>query len=345
MQTFRDTVAFGEIMLRLSPPRLERLLQSPQLAATFGGSEANAAVAMAQLGARTSFVTVLPDPNPLAESCIGELRRFGVDTSPIVRGKGRMGLYFLEPGAGQRPTAVFYDRAASAMAMAKPGDIDWDAVFQHAGWFHISGITPAISQSAAELSIEAVQKAKAAGLTVSCDINYRKNLWQWGKTALEVIPPLVRFVDIVIANEADLRMGLGFDVPASTRPGYLDAEPYRALTQKVLAQYPAMQAITVSLREPMPGGQVGWSSCLDDRTAFLVSRHYPMGPIVDGVGAGDCFAGAFIYGWQALASHSEALEFAVAASCLKHTVPGDFSRCTLAEIEALLRGSSATIAR
>ena len=340
MPTFPNTVAFGEIMLRLSPPRLERLLQSPQLVATFGGSEANAAVAMAQLGAPTSFVTVLPDSNPLAESCIGELRRFGVDTSPIVRAKGRMGLYFLEPGAGQRPTAVFYDRASSAIALAKPGDIDWDAALRHAGWFHISGITPAISQSAAELSLQAVQKAKAAGLIVSCDINYRKNLWQWGKAALDVIPPLVRFVDIVIANEADLRMGLGFDVPASTRPGYLDAEPYRALTQKVLAHYPAMQAITVSLREPMPGGQVGWSSCLDDRQDFLVSRHYAMGPIVDGVGAGDCFAGAFIYGWQALATHSDALEFAVAASCLKHTVPGDFSRYTLAEIETLLRGDS-----
>jgi 2-dehydro-3-deoxygluconokinase len=319
---------------------MERLLQSPLLSATFGGSEANAIIAMAQLGAPTALVTVLPDANPLAESCIGEVRRFGVDTSTVVRGQGRMGLYFLEPGVGQRPTAVIYDRAGSAMALAKPGDIDWDAAFRGAGWFHISGITPALSASAAELSMEAVQKAKAAGLTVSCDLNYRKNLWRWGKTALEVIPGLTRHVDIMIANDADVRMGLGFDVPKSTRPGYLDAEPYRELTEKVLAHYPGMQAITISLRETMASGDTGWSSCLHDRKEFLVSTHYTLGRIVDGVGAGDSFAGAFIYGWQALRTHAEALDFALAASCLKHMVPGDFSRHTLAEINTLLAAGS-----
>ncbi len=332
-------------MLRLSPDRKERLLQSSQLVATFGGSEINAIIAMAQLGAGTSFVTVLPDANPLTESCIGEMRRFGVDTSTIVRGKGRMGIYFLEPGAGERPTRVFYDRADSALALAKPGDIDWDTVFQGAGWFHISGITPAVSESAAELAMESVQKAKAAGLTVSFDLNYRKNLWKWGKSALEVIPNLTRFVDIMIANEADVRMGLGFDVPPSKRPGYLDEESYRTLTGKVLDAYPGMQAITISLREPMTTGQIGWSSCLNDRKDFLVSRHFAMNQIVDGVGAGDCFAGAFIYGWQMLATHAEALEFAVAAGCLKHSVPGDFSHYTLDEINALMQGGSRAIAR
>ncbi len=345
MQKSTRTVAFGEVMLRLSPAGKERLLQSSQLVATFGGSEINAAIAMAQLEAETSFVTVLPDANPLAESCIGEMRRFGVDTSRIVRGKGRMGIYFLEPGAGERPTRVFYDRADSALALAKPGDIDWDTVFQGAGWFHISGITPAVSESAAELAVESIQKARAAGLIVSFDLNYRKNLWKWGKTALEVIPGLTRLVDILIANEADVRMGLGFDVPASTRPGYLHPESYQDLTGKVLAQYPNMQAITISLREPMPTGQVGWSSCLDDRKEFRVSRHFAMNQIVDGVGAGDCFAGAFVYGWQTFDSHSEALEFAMAASCLKHSVPGDFSRYTLDEIKALMHGGTRGIAR
>lgn len=339
MPTFKRTVAFGEMLLRLSPPGLSRLLQSPHLVATFGGSEANAVIAMTQLGAPAAFITVLPEANPLAERCIGELRRFGLDTSMIVRGKGRMGVYFLEPGAGQRPTILLYDRAGSAMALAKPGDIDWDAAFKNAGWFHFSGITPALSESAAELSLEAVQKAKAAGLTVSCDLNYRKALWQWGKTALDILPQLARYADIVIANDADMRMALGFEVPASTRPGYIDPEPYQRLTEKVLAEYPGMQAITISLREPMAGGQIGWSSCLHDRREFLVSRHYAMDRIIDGVGAGDTFAGAFIYGWQALASHAEALEFAVAASCLKHTVPGDFSRYTLDEVDALLRSS------
>lgn len=176
---------------------------------------------------------------------------------------------------------------------------------------------------------------------VSCDLNYRRNLWKWGKTALEVIPDLVRFADILIANEADVRMGLGFEVPASTRPGYLDAGSYRCLTGKVLAHYPGMQAITISLREPMSGGQIGWSSCLNDRQEFMVSRHYAMSRIVDGVGAGDCFAGAFIYGWQTLPSHAEALDFAVAASCLKHSVPGDFSRHTMAEIQMLMPGRTA----
>ena len=332
-------------MLRLSPPGLERLLQSPHLVATFGGSEANALVAMAQLGAQTSFVTVLPDAHPLAESCIAELRQFGVDTSMIVRRKGRMGIYFLEPGAGERPTTVIYDRDNSALALAKPGEIDWDTVFQDAGWFHISGITPAVSESAAALTMESVRKARAAGLTVSCDLNYRKYLWKWGKTALEVIPDLTRFVDILIANEADVRMGLGFDVPVSTRPGYLDSENYRSLTEKVLAQYPGMQAITISLRERMPGGQVGWSSCLHDRKEFLVSRHFAMHQIADGVGAGDSFAGAFIYGWQELTSHAEALDFAVAASCLKHSVPGDFSRFTLDEVKALVQGGPRGITR
>ena len=345
MPTFKRTVAFGEIMLRLSPPGFERLLQSSHLTATFGGSEANAAIAMAEFGAPASLVTVLPEANPLAESCIGELRRFGVDTASIVRAPGRMGLYFLEPGAGQRPTAVLYDRADSAMAQAKPGDIDWNAAFHNAGWFHISGITPALSQSAAELSLEAVARAKAAGLTVSCDLNYRKGLWKWGKAALEVIPPILRFVDIVIANDADVRMALGFDVPASTHPGHIGPEPYRALTGKILDAYPSVQAITISLREPVSPGQTGWSSCLDDRREFLISRHHILTHIVDGVGAGDSFAGAFIYGWQMLASHAEALDFAIAASCLKHTVPGDFSRHTLAEVRALMAGGVSAIAR
>ena len=185
-------VAFGEIMLRLAPPGFERLLQSPHFVATFGGGEANVAVALASLGVPASYVTVLPEKNPIADAVIGELRRFGVDTSHIARGKGRMGIYFLEAGASQRGSKVLYDREGSAIAAARPGVIDWKAAFEDAGWFHITGITPALSASAAELTLEAMRAARTAGLGVSCDLNYRKNLWKWGRNASEVMPDLVK---------------------------------------------------------------------------------------------------------------------------------------------------------
>ncbi len=188
----KTVVTFGEIMLRLAPPGLERFLQTPQFVATFGGGEANVAVALAQLGMPAAFVTVLPNANPIADACVGELRRFGVDTSRIVRGKGRMGIYYLEAGANQRPSKVVYDREYSAIALAKPGDINWDAALAGAGWFHVTGITPAISASAADLALEAVCAAKRLGLTVSCDLNYRKNLWKWGKPTVEVMSQLMR---------------------------------------------------------------------------------------------------------------------------------------------------------
>src|SRR5881227_1992033 len=234
------TVTFGEIMLRLAPPGLERFLQSPQFVATFGGGEANVAVAVAQLGLPAAYVTVLPDGHPVAEAAIGELRRFGVDTSRIVRGKGRMGVYYLEAGANQRASKVVYDRADSAIALAKPGDIDWDSAFENAAWFHITGITPAISASAAELSLEAMKKARERGLTVSCDLNYRKNLWKYGKTATEVMRELAKYVDIAIANEEDVQMALGIQADVDVHSGELDRAVYQKLTDKVLAAYPQM---------------------------------------------------------------------------------------------------------
>src|SRR5437764_8062114 len=197
MQT---TVTFGEIMLRLAPPGLERYLQTPQFVATFGGGEANVAVALAQFGMPAAYVTVLPSANPIADACIGELRRFGVDTSRIVRGKGRLGVYYLEGGANQRASKVVYDRENSAIALAKPGAIQWDAALAGAGWFHITGITPAISGSAADLALESVRAAKSNGLTVSCDVTYRKNLWEWGKPAAAVMRELVKWVDRTVRN-------------------------------------------------------------------------------------------------------------------------------------------------
>src|ERR1043166_1281603 len=229
------TVTFGEIMLRLAPPGFERFLQTPQFVATFGGGEANVAVALASFGVPAAFVTVLPNAHPIADACIAELRRFGVDTSRIVRGKGRMGIYYLEGGANQRPSKVVYDRDNSAIAIAKPGSIDWDTIFAGAGWFHVTGITPAISASAAELAMEAAGAAKAKGMTVSCDLNYRKNLWKWGKPAAEVMRELVQSVDIAIANEEDVQMALGIQAEGDVHSGALDRQQYEKLTDKVLA--------------------------------------------------------------------------------------------------------------
>ena len=334
----RTTVTFGEIMLRLAPPGLERILQSPQFVATFGGGEANVAVALAGFGLPASYVTVLPPANPIADACVAELRRFGVDTSKIVRAKGRMGVYYLESGANQRPSKVVYDRDNSSIALAKPGDIDWNAVLDGAGWFHITGITPALSASAADLALESVQAARAKGLTVSCDLNYRKNLWKWGKPAAEVMRQIVGFVDIAIANEEDCQMALAIQADVDVHSGALDRQQYSKLTDKVLGAFPNLKAIAITLRESKSASHNGWSACLNDRKQFLLSRHYDITHIVDRVGGGDCFAGGLIYGMQALEGPQEALEFAVAASCLKHSIPGDFNRFTVDEVKSLMKG-------
>ncbi len=334
----KTTVTFGEIMLRLAPPGFERFLQSPRFVATFGGGEANVAVALAGWGLPAAYVTVLPPNHPIADATIGELRRFGVDTSHIARGKGRMPVYYVETGANQRPSKVVYDRDFSAIALAKPGDIDWNAVFDGAGWFHITGITPAISSTAADLAIESVAKAREKGLTVSCDLNYRKNLWKWGKPAAEVMRELVKFVDVAIANEEDCQMALGIQAEVDVHSGKLDQSQYRQLTDKVLAAYPNLKLIAITLRESKSASHNGWSACLNDRKEFLVSQHYEITHIVDRVGGGDSFAAGLIYGLQELASHRDALEFAVAASCLKHSIPGDFNRFSVAEVQGLLKG-------
>jgi 2-dehydro-3-deoxygluconokinase len=334
----KNTITFGEIMLRLAPPGFERFLQSPQFVATFGGGEANVAVALASFGLPASFVTVLPDKNPIAEAVIGELRRHGVDTSRIVRGAGRLGIYFLEAGANQRASKVVYDRDGSAIARAKPGAIDWDAVFADAGWFHITGITPAISASAADLALESVARAHGMGLTVSCDLNYRKNLWKWGKSAAEVMREVVRSVDVAIANEEDVQMTLGIQADVDVEAGVLDRGQYRKLAEKVLGEFPNLRALAITLRESHNASHNGWSACLHNRKEFLLSRQYEITHIVDRVGGGDSFAGGLIYGMQVLGSDQAALEFAVAASCLKHSVPGDFNRITVDEIQALLKG-------
>jgi 2-dehydro-3-deoxygluconokinase len=231
-----------------------------------------------------------------------------------------------------------YDRDYSAIALAQPGDIDWTRTFEGAGWFHVTGITPAISQGAADLALEAAKAAHEAGLTVSCDLNFRKNLWKYGKTAKEVMTELFQQVDIGIANEEDCQKSLGIQVDVDVHSGKLASEQYRKLTDKVLAAYPNLKLLAVTLRESKSASHNGWSACLNDRAAFLVSRHYEITHIVDRVGGGDSFAGGLIYGLLEWEDHQKALEFAVAASCLKHSIPGDFNRFTLDEVNALLKG-------
>ncbi len=340
------TITFGEIMLRLTPPGVERYLQTPNFNATFGGGEANVAVALATLGADAAYVTVLPENNPIADACVAELRRFGVDTSRLVRGPGRMGVYYLETGANQRASRVVYDRAWSSAAIAAPGSIDWGKALAGAGWFHVTGITPAISESSAALALEGVKKARELGLKVSCDLNFRKLLWKWGKAAPVVMGELARYVDVVIANEEDIQMCLGLQAEMDVSSGVLEHQRYEDLTALVLKTYPNLRAVAVTLRESKSASWNRWSACLNNGREFLMSRAYDITSIVDRVGSGDSFAGGLIYGLQKLGSDAEALEFAVALSCLKHSTYGDFSRSTLAEVNSLLKdGGSGRVQR
>ena len=338
-------VTFGELMLRLAAPGHERLLQTPRFAATFGGAEANVAVALASFGVRAAYVTVLPEKNPIADAAVAELRRLGVDTSRSVRGQGRLGIYYLEAGASQRPSRVVYDREHSAIALAQPGDIDWNLAFEGADWFHITGITPAISASAADLALESMRTARAMGLTVSCDLNYRKNLWKWGKSAVAVMSELAKWADILIANEEDVQMSLGLETHVDATSGDLDLGQYETLTASVLTAYGHLRAIAITLRESRSASENGWSACLNDRTEFMASRRYHITHIVDRIGAGDAFAAGLIYGWTTLPTHQEALDFAVAAGCLKHSIAGDFSRSTVDDVNALQADASGRVER
>ena len=330
-------LTFGEIMLRLKAPGHERFFQSPMLEATFGGGEANVAVSLANFGMDAEFLTVLPQ-NEIADACIRELRYFGVGTKKIVRGDGRVGIYYLEAGANQLPSKVVYDRAYSSIALAKPGDIDWDNAFAGVDWFHITGITPAISESAMALSLESVKEAKKRNITVSCDLNYRKNLWKYGKTASEVMRELTRYVDVAIANEEDVQKSLGITVDVSVESGELDREKYRALGDRVLEAYPDLRCIAITLRESHSADWNGWAACLNDGRDFYVSRKYEIRDIIDRVGGGDSFAAGLIYGLNRYDDKQQALEFAAAASCLKHSIPGDFNRVGVPDVEKLLSG-------
>lgn len=335
----KRVVTLGEMMLRLKAPGRERLFQSPALEATFGGAESNVAVALAQWGLDAAFATVLP-AGPVGDAAVAELRRWGVDTRLVRRAGARVGIYYLEAGAAQRPSRVVYDRAGSAMAAATAADFDWDQVFAGADWFHLSGITPALSAAAAGVAIEAVRQARARGVPVSCDYNYRANLWSWGKPAPEVMGELVAQVQVGIANEEDCQRALGIEAGLDVRGGRLDAAAVRALAGRVLERFPGLEKQVITLRESHGADHNGWSACLADRARFLESRRYDISGIVDRVGSGDAFAAGLVYGLLTFGDDARALEFAAAAGCLKHTVPGDFNRVSVAEIETLLKGDA-----
>jgi 2-dehydro-3-deoxygluconokinase len=326
-------------MLRLKSPRTERLFQSPVLEATFGGAEANVAVSLAHFGVDATYVSAIP-ANPVGDACVAELRRFGVDTSRVKRQGERLGVYYLETGANQRPSRVTYDRASSSIASAKPGDFDWTAIFQGADWFHVSGVTPAISATAAQLALDATRAANAARVPVSVDYNFRKNLWRWGKKAPEVMRELVSHAQVGVANEEDCQQALGISIDVDVNRGVLAADQYRMLAERVLEEFPNLERQAITLRESHSADHNGWSAVLHNRKTFLTSRKYDITDIVDRVGAGDSFAAGLIHGLLVYRDDARALEFATAASCLKHSIDGDFNRVSVNEVEALMNGEA-----
>jgi 2-dehydro-3-deoxygluconokinase len=333
------TVCFGEIMLRLSPPGFERFFQSPLLQATFGGGEANVAVSLAQLGADSHYVTRVP-ANPIGDAAVRALRAEGVRIDHVVRGGSRLGIYFAETGASQRASVVIYDRAHSAVSELGPGVVAWSEVLAGAAWFHVSGITPALGSTAADTTREAIEAARRAGARVSVDLNFRRKLWSESQ-AQSVMRPLITGVDLVIANEEDLQAVLGIEVPqADVTSGSLDHDGYRLAAGRVAGEF-GVAMVAVTLRESLSASDNAWSALLlDGGTGQLhLSQRYDV-RLVDRIGGGDSFAAGLIYGLGTGRTPERALAFAVAASALKQTIPGDFNRVSVDEVERLAGGDA-----
>lgn len=350
MSTSKRIVTFGEVMLRLKAPGHERLLQTPQLEATFGGGEANVAVSLAQFGQAVSYVTALPR-NPISEACLAYLKGKGVDTSCILQTGERMGIYYYEAGANQKPSRVIYDRAHSAITDISPAAFDWQKILEGATWFHITGITPALSANTADIARLAMKTAQELGITVSFDYNYRKNLWRYGQSAPNVMTNLVRYADLGIANEEDCQRALGISVDKDDwekeiESGHIDIKKYQQLCEKVLSAFPNLKYQAITLRTSHSADRNSWSACLYNGKQFLVSKQYEISDVVDRVGTGDAFAAGMIYAMNNGMPDQDALEFAVAASCLKHSIPGDINLCTVEEVAQLLAdGGSGRIKR
>lgn len=334
-------VTFGEIMLRLATPGYLRFSQAGELTATFGGGEANVAVSLANYGMDVEFVTRLPE-NDIAQACVKNLRKHGVKTDNIIYGGTRLGIYFLETGAVARASKVIYDRAHSAVSEIEPGMIDWDKVFEGAEWFHWTGITPAISQGAADVCLEAIKAANRRGLTVSCDLNYRKNLWKYGRTAAEVMPELVEGCDIILGNEEDAEkvFGIkpeGFDATATA--GDVHAAEFESVCVQLMRRFGKAKKVIITLRGSINANHNTWGGVLYDGKTLYQSPRYDITHIVDRVGGGDSFMGGLIYGLMTHPGDDRyALDFAAAASCLKHTIYGDYNEVSVSEVENLMKG-------
>lgn len=334
-------ITFGEIMLRLSTPGYLRFSQAKQFEATFGGGEANVAVSLANFGIDTEFVTRFPD-NDIARSCIRDLHSYGVGTKHCVFGGERLGIYFLETGTVARPSKVVYDRAYSSISTIQPGMIDWEKVFEGADWFHWTGITPAISQSAADVCLEAVKAANRLGIFVSCDLNYRKNLWKYGKTAAEVMPALVEGCDLILGNEEDAEKEFGIKPEgfnAEQTDGAIDQSRFESVCRQLMARFPRCKKVAITLRGSINANHNTWGGVIFNGEKLFQSRRYDITHIVDRVGGGDSFMGGLIYGLLTYKDDQQAIDFAAAASALKHTIFGDFNQVSVKEVENLMKGN------
>ncbi len=337
----KKVVCFGEIMLRLTPPAMRRFSQASSFDVIYGGGESNVAVSLANYGLPVDFVTRLPTTD-IGECALMEMRKRNVGTSYIARGGERLGIYFLEIGAVSRGAKVVYDRAHSAMSSIKSGMIDWDAAFEGADWFHWTGITPAISQGAADVCLEAIKKANELGITVSTDLNYRKKLWKYGKEPSEVMPALVEGCDVILGNEEDAEKHFdihpeGVDV---TKGDSVHAESYLSVCKQLMERFPRCKKAIVTLRGSISASHNSWSGVLYNGTDLLTTNTYQITHIVDRVGGGDSFMGGLIYGLKSYDDDQKALDFAVAASCLKHTIYGDANLATKEEVEKLMGGDA-----
>ena len=332
-------LTLGEIMLRLSPPNYRRFAQTRSFDVLFGGGEANVAVSLANFGIPVDYVTRLPN-NDLGDACIQYLRQFGVFTNKILRGGDRIGIYFLEIGASARSSKVIYDRENSAIATADLNMFDWDTIFKDVQWFHWTGITPAISQNLAEICLSAVKVAKKRGITISCDLNYRSKLWKYGKTPLDIMPELVSYCDIAIGNEEDAAKTLNIRAPdTDVTSGKLDPEKYRYVVQKMIKKFPNLKNVAITLRGSISASHNTWAGLLYNGKEMYISPHYEITHIVDRVGSGDSFVAGLIYGSLNFEEdYQQILDFAVAASCLKHTIFGDFNLVTVDEVRKIMKG-------
>lgn len=333
-------LTFGEVMLRLSPPYFKRFTQANSFDVTFGGGEANVAVSLSNFGIPVDYVTRLPN-NDMGNACIRYLKQFGVNTNKIIRGGERIGIYFLEIGASARPSKVIYDRANSAISNAKLESFNWDEIFEDVNWFHWTGITPAISDNLAKICLKAVKVANSKGITISCDLNYRSKLWKYGKEPSEIMPDLVRFCDHVIGNEEDADKVLGIKAPdTDITSGKLDPNKYIYVAQEMKNRFPNIKSMAITLRGSISASHNTWAGVLYDGKQLYISPHYDITHIIDRVGGGDSFVAGLIYGFYNYKDDfQKILDFAVAASCLKHTIFGDFNLVSVEEVEKIMKGN------